>query len=329
MAQRLVSSRESGVLMRRVCIVVLSLLLAAPAYAITQVPEGNRNAEQPGVPGGSARRTAALSTTYENKYRKVLKLLQTDKALRTKIIQAARAYGIAPIHIAGAIVGEHTYNVDAYDRLQTYYVKATSYLGSSFAFKYDGETVDRFVQRPEFAQCQSIKESYALWTCRERVWNAKFAGKTVDGNKFPNDRFGAVFFQPFYAGQTFGLGQLNPLTALQMSDLVHRVSGLPKLDASNPSQVYETIMDPDKTLPYVAATLKMSIDAYRRIGFDISNNPGITATLYNIGQPEARASALKAENAQRRARGEAERMPEENYYGWLVNDRIADLQALF
>ena len=73
--------------------------------------------------------------------------------------------------------------------------------------------------------------SYALWTCRESVWNRSFRGKTVDGTAFPNDRFSATFFQPFYAGQTFGLGQLNPLTALQMSDLVHQVSGLPKLDA--------------------------------------------------------------------------------------------------
>ena len=35
-----------------------------------------------------------------------------------------------PMHIVGAIVGEHTYNVDAYDRLQTYYVKAVAYLTS-------------------------------------------------------------------------------------------------------------------------------------------------------------------------------------------------------
>ncbi len=316
--------------MRRFCVVLLSFMLTVPAFAVTSVPAGNRNVEQPGVPGGSARRTAALKTTYENKYRKVMNLLRTDAALRSKIVQAARAYGIDPIHIAGAIVGEHTYNVDAYDRLQTYYVKAASYLGSSFAFKYDGQTVDKFVQRPEFAKCNARRDSYSLWTCREAVWNTRFAGKSVDGTRYPRDRFGATFFQPFYAGQSFGLGQLNPLTALQVSDLVHRTSGLPKLDASDPSRVYETIMDPDKTLPYVAATLKMSIDAYRRIaGFDISKNPGITATLYNVGTPEARASALKAENAARRSRGQTERLPEENYYGWLVNDRIDELKALF
>ena len=50
-------------------------------------------------------------------------------------------------------------------------------------------------------------------------------------------------------------------------------------------------MDPDLTLPYVAATLRNRIDAYRDIaGFDISQNPGITATLYNVGNPEARAT---------------------------------------
>jgi hypothetical protein len=53
-----------------------------------------------------------------------------------------------------------------------------------------------------------------LWTCREEVWETTFRGKKVDGKSFPDNRFGAVFFQPFYAGQTFGLGQLNPLTAL-------------------------------------------------------------------------------------------------------------------
>ncbi len=162
------------------------------------------------------------------------------------------------------------------------------------------------------------------------MWNSSFRGKTVDGTKFPDDRFSAVFFQPLYAGQTFGIGQLNPLTALEMSDIVARVSGLPALDADHPQRVYETIMDPDLTLPYVAATLKKSIEAYRQIaGFDISQNPGITATLYNVGNPEARAAELKAENAKRRQQGLEPRLPQVNYYGWLVNDKLPELAALF
>ena len=115
-----------------------------------------------------------------------------------------------------------------------------------------------------------------------------------------------------------------------MSDLVHRVSGLPTLDSSDPRGVYKTIMDPDLTLPYVAATLRKSIDAYKSIaGFDISQNPGLTATLYNLGNPEARARALKAENAGRKKQGLDAKLPEENYYGWLVNEKLPELQALF
>jgi hypothetical protein len=306
----------------------LAALLAGvvTAAAATVVPPGNRNEEQPPVPGGSAKRTEALKTTYEAKYRKVYNLLASDGKLRSKIRDAAAAYGIDPLHVAGAIVGEHTYNVDAYDRLQTYYVKAISYLDSKFSFSYHGEDVNDFIARPEFAACDGAKGSYELWTCRENVWEESFRGQ----NGYPNDRFSAVFFQPFYAGQTFGIGQLNPLTALEMSDIVHQVSGFPRLDSSNPKAVYKTIMDPDMTLPYVAATIRKSIDAYRSIaGFDISQNPGITATLYNLGNPEERARALKTENDARKKQGLKPRYPQENYYGWLVNEKLPELQALF
>ncbi len=307
-----------------------TLAQAPLAYALTVVPPGNRNEEQPAVPGASIKRTKASKGSFEGKYQKVYNLLANDAKLRSKIKQAAAAYGIDPMHIVGAIVGEHTYNVDAYDRLQTYYVKAIAYLGNSLEFAYKGEDVDDFIQRPQFSVCAGKSDSYSLWTCREQVWNREFRGQTVDGRSYPNNRFSAVFFQPFYAGQTFGLGQLNPLTALQMSDLVSRVSGFPKLDAADPNGVYETIMDPDKSIPYVAATLKKSIDAYRSIAdFDISQNPGVTATLYNLGNPEARAAALRNENEKRKAAGEPEKLPEENYYGWLVNEKLPELRALF
>ena len=319
--------------MKKSVLLFLGLALAAAvtiADAATMVPPGNRNGVQPDIPGASSRRTQATNTTFQAKYRKVYALLQNDADLRAKIRKVAAAYGIDPMHVVGAIVGEHTYNVDAYDRLQTYYVKAMSYLTSKLTFAYDGEDVGDFVQRPEFRKCAGTDDSYDLWECREEVWNHSFRGKTVGGESFPNDRFGATFFQPYYAGQTFGLGQLNPLTALQMSDLVHKVSGLPKLDVGDPNGVYKTIMDPDLTLPYVAATIRKSIDAYKSIaGFDISHNPGLTATLYNVGNPEQRAYALRAENEKRHAAGEPEKLPEENYYGWLVNDKLDELKALF
>jgi len=309
---------------------LLFSLAAAPALAVTPVPPGNRSAEQPDVPGASHKRTAQGKTTFEAKYQKVLALLQSDEELRAKIVEAAQTFGIDPIHIAGAIVGEHTYNVDAYDRLQTYYVKAVSYLESDLSFAHEGESVADFVSRPQFSECEGLSGSAELWSCRERVWNAAFRGQTVEGTSFPDNRFSAVFFQPLYAGQTFGIGQLNPLTALMVTDAVHEAAGLPKISADDPQEVYRTIMDPDLTLVYVAATLREAIDAYREIaGFDISRNPGITATLYNLGDPRGRAEALKAENEARATMGEEPRLPAENYYGWLVNEKLADLEALF
>jgi hypothetical protein len=304
-------------------VIGLATSLAAPAGAVTLVPPGNRHVEQPDIPGASSRRTKAGHTTFERKYQKVHELLANDSDLISKIKMTARAYRIDPIHMVGAIVGEHTYNVDAYDSLQAYYVKAAAYAGNSFRFAYNGEKVDEFIARPEFADCKDKSGSYALWTCRERVWDKKFRGKSG----FPNNRFSAVFFQPFYAGQTFGLGQINPLTALELSDLVSKVSGYPRLDESDANGVYAAIMDPDKSLAYMAASIKMSIDDYKRIaGVDISKNPGVTATLYNVGNPAARAAQLAAKN-KGRSSGEM-LLPEENYYGWLINDKLAELKGL-
>ena len=159
----------------------------------------------------------------------------------------------------------------------------------------------------------------------ESVWDSQFRGNTVGGTAYPNNRFSAVFFQPFFAGQTFGLGQINPLTALMLTDMVSRVSGYDRLDENDAAGVYKAIMDPDQSLAYMAASIRHSIDAYKSIaGMDISDNPGITSTLYNVGNPDQRAAALAARN-----KGGAVQWPEENYYGWLVNDKIDELRAIF
>lgn len=306
------------------------LALPSHAQALTKVPPGNRNAEQPAIPYGSIKRTRSSKGTFERKYQKIRKMLARNKKLIRKIKKSAAVYGIDPVHIVGALVGEHTYNVDALDRYQTYYVKAMAYLNQDMSFRYKKTSVMKFVKYPEFSRCAGLKDSYDLWSCREAIWNSTFRGKRVNGVAYPNDRFGRVFFQPLYAGQTFGLGQLNPLTALKVTDMVRRTSRLPKLRASKPQQVYKTIMDPDSSLLYMAAVLKNSMNVYKRYtGFDISTNPGITATLYNLGNVKFRARQLAAKNEKRKAQGKKLTLPEENYYGWLINNKIGELQQLF
>jgi uncharacterized protein DUF1402 len=309
----------------------LSLSLAAipRAYSAESVPKGNRYAQQPDIPGASKRRTQATKSTFDAKYEKIRDLIADDAKLRRKIKSVSKAYKIDPIHIVGALVGEHTYNVDAYDRLQSYYIKAVSYAGERFRFEHDGESVLDFVKRPEFDACDDSAGSQEVWTCREEIWEEAFRGKKVSGKSYPNDRFGAVFFQPFYAGQTFGLGQLNPLTALIHTDRVNKVSRLRKLDAGKASEVYKAIMEPDSTLAYMAADIASSIEAYKKIaGFDISENPGLTATLYNVGNAKRRATALAAENDKRKKRGLKPKLPTENYYGWLVNQHEDELREI-
>ena len=88
-------------------------------------------------------------------------------------------------------------------------------------------------------------------------------------------------------------------------------------------------MNPDSTLDYMAAVIRTSIDAYQDIaGFDISNNPGLTATLYNLGDVRNRARTLATKNTSRRASGKSIILPMENYYGWLVNEKEAELRSL-
>ena len=304
---------------------VASLAVSGPAYSqsVRVVPEGNRYRSQPKIPYSSARRTKAFNSTYDAKFEQVLGVLRRDRRLIGSIKRVAARYGIDPVHIIGAIVGEHTYNYNTLDSAQSYYVKALSYAGLNFDFALNGEDVEVFVKRPQFDRCRkdSIQNnSDRRWTCYENIWNSQFRGRSVDGVRYPKKNFNEAFFQPLFAGQSFGLGQLSPLTVLKMTDMVSRKSNFRKLEASNPGAVYKATMDPNISLHYMAAIIRDSIDAYKSSGkVDISKNPGLTATLYNVGDPWARASKF---------RRSGQTWPKENYYGWLVNDKIDQLRSL-
>ncbi len=305
-------------------LVILALTNASSAHELVRVPPGNRNAEQPAIPNTSVLRAKAFNTTYEEKYQKIISVLREDKDLMASIRKAAQAYQIDPIHIVGALVGEHTYNITIVNRVKSYYVKALAYSQSDFKFSYKDVTVQTFLKKPEFAHCDAFKGSAELWECRDETWDTNFRGKVIDGVTYENMTFQRAFFQPFFAGQTFGLGQISPLTALEVTDLVHATSGLPRLSVDDPQAIYRDIMDPERSVIYIAAIVKDAIEAYRAEGFDITANPGLTATLYNLGQPRRRALALR--HAADAAGGK--KLPEENYYGWLVNDRLSELRGL-
>jgi hypothetical protein len=326
--------------LRRIAVMVavsaaFVLPLAAPPAASAAeyivVPPGNRSEKQPKVYVGSKFLTAIRNTgSFNDKYQRVYAVFANNPKLVAKIKQVSQVYGVDPVHVIGAIVGEHTYNIDTFDTLQDYYVKALQYAeNDSLQFAYKGQTAQELFAKPQFAKCEAMENNYEKWDCRQTVWNRQFMGKMVDGRMYFRDRLHRVYFKPAFGGQTFGFGQLSPVAALMVTDVTHNKAGLPLLSIDDPSEVYEQIMSPDTSLHYVAANIRVSIDMYKRIaGFDISQNPGITATLYNLGDAATRARELKAENDQRAAQGKPPVYPQENFYGWLVNAKEAELRAL-
>jgi hypothetical protein len=324
--------------LRRIVVMVavsaaFALSLAAPPASadVIVVPPGNRSEKQPKVYAGSKFLTAIRNSGgFNDKYKRVYAVFANNPKLVARIKAVSARYGIDPIHVIGAIVGEHTYNIDTFDTLQDYYVKALQYAdNTTLEFSYKGQTAAELFSRPQFAKCEQMENNYEKWDCRQTVWNRQFMGKMVDGRLYIKDRLHRVFFKPAFGGQTFGFGQLSPVAALMVTDVTHAKAGLPLLSINEPAEVYEQIMSPDTSLDYVAANIRVSIDMYKRIaGFDVSQNPGITATLYNLGDAATRARELKAENDKRAAQGKPPLYPQENFYGWLVNDKEAELRAL-
>ncbi|KZK99228.1 hypothetical protein PsAD26_05038 [Pseudovibrio sp. Ad26] len=300
------------------------LLSSAQANVPLVVPSGNRLQSQPTIPSASATRTKAFKRTYEKKFQRILKVLKREGRLIKNIKKVASLYNIDPVHILGAIVGEHTYNYDSLDSAQGYYMKALQYARIPISFQHDGEKVWSFVERPQFNTCRRAETSNSRWRCYELVWNTRFMGKTIGAVRYPQEPFHRAFFRPMFAGQSFGLGQITPLTALKMNDMVSSISGLPKLSSKDASGLYKTVMNPNKSIHYTAAVLRDAINAYKKVAnVDISENPGLTSTLYNLGNPWERAISYRNKRRMTPAH-----LPRENYYGWLINERIDELQAI-
>ncbi len=322
-------------MMQRAAFLVLLAALAfgAPARAasVTMDPPGNRNAEQPPIPGGSASRTRAMKTTYDAKYERVYQLLKTDDGLRRKIRAAAARYQIDPMHIVGALVGEHTYNVDVYDRLQTYYVKAISYLKSALSFDYHGESLGSpDLARPSSATARALRQLRSLGLPRARLerhvprqgrGRARLSERQVRRHVLP-----ALLRRPDLrdrpaqpadgaADERSGAPGVRPAAArLQRS-----AAGLPHDHGSRPDA---GICRGD------AAQGDRRLSRHRRLRhFRQSGHHRDALQCRQTRRRGPRSCGPKTRK--RRAQGLKPKLPEENYYGWLVNEKLPELQQLF
>lgn len=106
-----------------------------------------------------------------------------------------------------------------------------------------------------------------------------------------------------------GLGQINVNAALEGEPLLADLEKREELTAYHEREIRQRLNTTEGAFLYGASIIQNAINKYREAGFDISHDPGLQCTLYNIGQAESRANRSK----------EKGRQPSSNYFGFFVN----------
>jgi hypothetical protein len=111
---------------------------------------------------------------------------------------------------------------------------------------------------------------------------------------------------------SYGLGQLNFAPAREAENYVASLEGRKPL---SDQELTDAILIPEKAVYLVGAVIKKAQDDYKKQGMDISNQPDILTTLYNLGGSERKALESKA----------AGRLPRPNFFGYFVKKYLGDL----
>lgn len=260
----------------------------------------------------------------DTKFNKVVNTLQKDHVFE-KIAQIAPKYGVSPEAVAACIIGEHVFNVTLVDKFQSYFIDIYSkWLDKNNEVQH---IYLAYLKEPEVAAIlNSDKTDYEKWDTIFNLYNQKYRGT----KNYPNKNFIFTFFNPYGAGLTYGLGQLSPVRVLLTNDIAVRMGGLKKIQPTDTKSLYFATLDVDTNINYVAATVVASIDNYKKYAnFDISNNIGVIATLYNLGNEKSRAEQLENTNEALMKANKKTILPKENFYGWYMNKKENDIKKLF
>lgn len=277
---------------------------------------------------------AALRAELDRRFTKQFRSIIKQKRLKDELIAAGKAHDVDPINVLACILGENIFNVTGFDDAGTYAIRAQM-MANKWALQFRSNEIELpvLLKRPEFSDCDAKVRaggSHAqYWDCVGAVWAKKFLGKNVDGVKYPANGFKWTFFNPIGTGYSYGLGQLDPIRALMVTDQVNKKSGFRLLSVERPEEIYEDIIEPKTTIHYVAANVRLMIERYASgAGFDISHNPGVIASLYNLGGEGARADELYKKNLVSLKQGTVI-LPMENYYGFYMNEKEALMREAF
>lgn len=331
--------------------------------AVVEVPPGNRNPaiswetlydNLPGKPpateddgmGGTIIKSFGTSTKekfkawahdpvglraeLEKRFQNQLRIRVRDKNLRAQLTKAAAIYDVDPVLILSCVLAEHTFNVGFGDMGQDVVMSWADRWEIKFNNNKYGLVLTEILKLPQFEVCQAGLRSGGphsdFWICAGRVWDTQMRGHYRDASKttrYPYDTFKYTFFDPRSTGFTYGLGQLDPIRALMVTDIVHAKSGFRLLSIERANEIYQDILNQETGVHYLSANVRLMVDTYReKAGFDISKNPGLIATLYNVGGEGGRAQALYDQNVKALSQGRFT-LPMENYAGFFINEHEA------
>lgn len=273
-----------------------------------------------------------LKAAIEKKYQRALVKMARTPGVIAEMHKAGRLYGIDPLLIFGTMIGEHSYNVGAADMGQDLIASWTS--GWTKRFLMNSDDLQILLRSPQVTKdCQRhLNQSHAdYWDCVAAVWNKSFRNNPNDSVAEDNKGFRTKFFNPIGVGMTYGLGQLDPIRALMVADIVHKTSGFKMISVSDPDGLYSAILDPISGVHYVAANITLYLQAYLQIAnFDIRQNVGVVASLYNFGREKSYARARYNINVRRLSARPPQPVepPMESYYGFFVNEKAGDLRRI-
>lgn len=297
----------------------------SPLGQITVAPQGNGIvADIPDFPTftkirmGLSLNGFALSASDRNQIatklatEKIPEIMQAlDKeGLLEEAVKLSKVFQIDPLHILGPIVGENSFNGFIDRTIQDSYHQ----MFQKSDIEKMSERMSVLANQPETEKCLSADISnYWKWRC------------VIFYSSSANNSNGDLIrgFYSISKSGSFGLGQIQPFLLWSLNDIVAGKTKYQRFDIRNMEKPMRIIFNNKEMLAYVAANAVMSIQVYKLIaGVDISNNPGLTTTLYNVGDEYKRAYMM---NQMRLSQPET--MPQVNYMGWYINTHETKLRS--
>lgn len=114
---------------------------------------------------------------------------------------------------------------------------------------------------------------------------------------------------------TFGFGQIGVTAAMEAEAHVAKIEGR---NPKSRDELVTEITNPTGSIRIAAAILRKVQDDYKTEGFDISKDPALLTTLYNLGKSEERAKQAKSSGLP----------PRQNYFGLFVARYAGEIQKV-